>query len=105
MPDGTSAVALGALGDPTRRRLLELLRQGELSVRELTDSLPVSQPAVSQHLRVLQEARLVRARPSGTRRLYRIDMDGLDDVRGWLDQFWDDVLAAFAEHADREETQ
>jgi DNA-binding transcriptional ArsR family regulator len=99
----TAAVVLDALGDPTRRRVLELLREGERTVRELTDELPVSQPAVSQHLRVLREAGLVDVRPAGTRRLYRVDRDGLGQVRAWVDSFWDDVLAAFVEHADREE--
>jgi DNA-binding transcriptional ArsR family regulator len=94
------ALALDALGDPTRRRVLELLHGGERTVRELTDALPVSQPAVSQHLRVLREAGLVTARPEGARRIYRVDLDGLAEVRAYVDSFWDDVLTAFVRHAE-----
>lgn len=92
--------ALDVLNDPTRRHVLELLRGGEQSVRELTDNTTVTQPAVSQHLRVLREAGLVAVRPDGTRRLYRIDPDGFADVRAWVDSFWDDALAAFVNHAE-----
>ena len=92
--------ALVALHDPTRRHVLELLRGGERSVRELTDDSTVSQSAVSQHLRVLREAGLVAVRPEGTRRLYRIDLSGLEAVRLWVDSFWDDALAAFVAHAE-----
>jgi DNA-binding transcriptional ArsR family regulator len=95
------AHALDVLHDPTRRRVLELLRNGERSVGELTDQLPVSQPAVSQHLGVLKSAGLVSVRPVGTRRLYRVDPDGLSAVRAWVDSFWDDALAAFVEHAEQ----
>lgn len=93
-------LALDCIGDATRRRILTLLRDGEHSVRELTDELPVSQPAVSQHLKVLRGAGLVRHRQEGTRRLYRIDPDGWGEVRAWVDQFWDEALAAFARFAD-----
>lgn len=93
--------ALDVLHDPTRRRVLEVLRDGERSVREITDRTTVSQPAVSQHLRILREAGLVAARPDGARRLYRIDPDGLSAVRAWVDSFWDDALTAFANHANR----
>lgn len=96
------AVALDALGDPTRRAVLELLRDGERSVRELTDHTDVSQPAVSQHLRVLRDAGLVDVRPAGARRLYRIRPDGFADVRAWVDGFWDDALAAFVAHVEEE---
>jgi DNA-binding transcriptional ArsR family regulator len=96
------ARVLDALGDPTRRVVLELLRGGERSVRELTDATAVSQPAVSQHLRVLRDAGLVTVRPEGTRRFYRVDLDGLADLRAWVDGFWDDALAAFVTHADGE---
>lgn len=95
-----AAHALDALGDPSRRRILELVAGQERSVRELTDALAVTQPAVSQHLRVLREAGLVTARPEGARRLYRVDLDGLAGVRAWVDGFWDDVLTAFAEHVE-----
>lgn len=93
------ARVLDALGDPTRRTVLELLRGGELSVRALTDATTVSQPAVSQHLRVLRDAGLVTVRPAGTRRLYSVDLDGLAGLRAWVDGFWDDALAAFVAHA------
>ena len=91
------------LHDPTRRQVLELLRGGERSVRELTDDMTVSQPAVSQHLKVLREAGLVTARPEGTRRMYRIDLDGFEAVRAWVDSFWDDALAAFVTHAESDD--
>ena len=94
---------LDALGDPLRRQLLELLRAGERTVRELTDAVPVTQSAVSQHLRVLREAGLVTARAVGTRRLYRIDHDGLSAVRVYVDRFWDEVLDAFTAFAARPE--
>lgn len=94
--------ALDVLHDPTRRHVFEMLRDGERSVRELTDASAVTQPAVSQHLRVLREAGLVKVRPVGARRLYRIDPSGLDSVRAWLDSFWDEALAAFARHAESE---
>jgi DNA-binding transcriptional ArsR family regulator len=96
------ARVLDALGDPTRRAVLELLRGGERSVRELTDATAVSQPAVSQHLRVLRDAGLVTVRPQGARRLYRIDLDGLTGLRAWVDRFWDDALAALVAHAEGE---
>jgi DNA-binding transcriptional ArsR family regulator len=86
---------LDALGDPTRRSIFERLRRGARSVTELADELPVSRPAVSQHLRVLKDAGLVRERRDGTRRLYRIDPDGLGEVRDYFETFWSDVLTAF----------
>ena len=98
MTAGEEAAAFDALHDPTRRRVLELLRDGERSVRELTDRVEVSQGAVSQHLRVLREAGLVAVRPQGTRRLYRVDPDGFGAIRAWVDSFWDGALDAFVEH-------
>lgn len=95
------ARVLDALGDPTRRTVLTLLRGGERSVREITDATAVSQPAVSQHLRVLRDAGLVTVRPVGARRLYRVDLDGLAGLRAWVDRFWDDALTAFVTHAER----
>ena len=95
-----AAAALEVLHDPTRRRVLELLRDGERSVRELTDETTVTQSAVSQHLRALREAGLVAVRPDGTRRLYRVEHDGLASVRAWVDSFWDDALSAFSRHVD-----
>ena len=102
MADGVvtaGGVALDALGNPTRRRLLELLRGRELTVAGLTRELPVSQSAVSQHLAVLKGAGLVESRPSGTRRYYRVAPDGLAAVRAYVDTFWDGVLDAFVTYA------
>lgn len=92
------AVVLTALADPTRRRVLELLRTGEQPVTRLTGQMTVSQSAVSQHLKVLAEAGLVTSRPAGTRRLYSVRPDGLAPLRAYLDRFWDDVLDAFTDH-------
>ena len=88
-------IALSALADPTRRAVFERLRRGPSAVGELADELPVSRPAVSQHLKALKEAGLVADRAEGTRRVYFIDPDGLGELRRWLDQFWDEALSAF----------
>jgi DNA-binding transcriptional ArsR family regulator len=93
---------MDALGDGTRRLILERLRGGPRPVGELAAELPVSRPAVSQHLRVLKEAGLVTERRNGTRRLYRVDTDGLAEVRDYLESFWTDVLAAFEAAAEAE---
>jgi DNA-binding transcriptional ArsR family regulator len=87
--------ALTALADPTRRRVFERLRLGPQAVGAIARGMPVSRPAVSQHLKVLKEAGLVADQPEGTRRLYYIDPNGLGALRAWLDQFWDQALAAF----------
>jgi len=87
--------ALLALADPTRRRVFEELRRGPRSVGRIAARMPVSRPAVSQHLGVLKQAGLVIDRAEGTRRVYRIDPSGLAAIRDWLDQFWDVALAAF----------
>lgn len=90
--------ALEALGDPSRRAIVELLGSGPAdgrSVRELADSLPISRPAVSRHLRLLKEAGLVVEEPRGTRRLYRLHDEGLTAVRAYLDQVWGDAAARF----------
>jgi len=92
---------LSALADPTRRRVFERLKDGPHAVTEIARGLPVSRPAVSQHLKVLKEAGLVADRPEGTRRVYYIDPQGLGALRKWLDQFWDDALAAFRAEAER----
>jgi DNA-binding transcriptional ArsR family regulator len=84
-----------ALGDPTRQAIFELLADRPRAVGELAGELPVSRPAVSQHLKVLKDARLVVARPVGTRRVYQVDPDGLAALRGYLDHFWDQALAAY----------
>jgi DNA-binding transcriptional ArsR family regulator len=87
--------ALAALADPTRRRIFERLKSGPQAVGAIARRMPVSRPAVSQHLKVLKEAGLVADRPEGTRRVYYIDPDGLGALRAWLDQFWDQALSAF----------
>ena len=95
--------ALQALGDPTRRSDLVELRDGPRAVGEIAARLPVSRPAVSQHLRVLKEAGLVTERQNGTRRLYRVDPDGLAEVREYLEGFWEEALANFKAAAEQEE--
>lgn len=97
----TYAQALTALADPTRRQILERLRAGESAVGELARGLPVSRPAVSQHLRVLKEARLVAERRQGTRNLYRLDGAGIEELRAYLDGFWGEVLMAFKDAAEQ----
>ena len=84
-----------ALGDPTRRAIFERLAGRPHSVGELAAELPVSRPAVSQHLKVLKEAGLVSDRAEGTRRLYRVDPGGVGALRDYLDRFWDQALTAF----------
>src|ERR671933_218713 len=96
---------IGALGDPTRRAIFEQLRGGPRAVGEIAARLPVSRPAVSQHLRVLKEAGLVIDRQNGTRRLYRVDPDGLAELRAYLDGFWDEALARFKAEAEREQAR
>lgn len=88
--------AFDALGDPTRRAVFELLGAGPRAVGDLASKLPVSRPAVSQHLRVLKDAGLVVDRPAGTRRLYQMDREGVGAMRAYLDRFWDQALAAYA---------
>jgi DNA-binding transcriptional ArsR family regulator len=95
--------AFAALSDPTRREVFERLRSGGRSVGEIAGNLPVSRPAVSQHLKVLKDAGLVADRAEGTRRIYHIDPHGLAAVRTWLDQFWTAALAAYAEEVERAE--
>lgn len=94
--------ALAALADPTRRAIFEQLGDGPRSVGALARGLPISRPAVSQHLRQLKEAGLVTDHADGTRRIYRIDPAGLGALRQWLDRFWDDALAAFQAEAEKE---
>ena len=93
--------ALAALADPTRRRVFERLKSGPQAVGEIARGMPVSRPAVSQHLKVLKEAGLVTDRPEGTRRVYHIDPHGLGALRSWLDQFWDAALVAFQAEVER----
>jgi DNA-binding transcriptional ArsR family regulator len=89
------ANGLTALGDPTRRAIFEHLADRPQAVGELARELPVSRPAVSQHLKVLKEAGLVFDRPAGNRRIYQLDPEGVDALRAYLDQFWNRSLAAF----------
>ena len=91
----TNGHPLDALGDPTRRRIFELLRPGPRSVGQLAEGLPVSRPAVSQHLRVLEDAGLVTHRRNGTRHLYELDAAGVGVLRDWVDGFWSEALARF----------
>ncbi len=95
--------SLDALGDPTRRHIFESLRAGPRSVGQLADGLPVSRPAVSQHLRVLKEAGLVSDRKEGTRRVYRVEPGGLAGLRDYFDGFWGDALERFAAEARKEQ--
>jgi len=97
--------ALLALGDPTRLAIVERLVERPLAVVDLAKELPVSRPAVSQHLRILKDAGLVIDEPAGNRRIYRVDLDALAALRGHLDQFWEKALAAYkttAEQPDEE---
>src|ERR671937_1126224 len=99
------AAAMTALGDPTRQAILERLAGGPLAVGELAAELPVTRPAVSQHLKVLKDAGLVIDRKVGTRRLYQVDPQALADLRAYFDAYWDQALAAFRTAADTEEDE
>lgn len=98
------AVALNALADPTRRTIFERVGAAPGAVGEIAAGLPVSRPAVSQHLKVLKEAGLVTDTPDGTRRVYRLDPRGLGALRDWLDRFWGDQLGAFKDFAEQQES-
>ena len=93
--------ALAVLADPTRRKVFESLRAGPRPVNAIAAGLPVSRPAVSQHLRALKDAGLVNERSAGARRLYSIRREGLMELRDWLDGFWDDALEAFRAEAEK----
>jgi DNA-binding transcriptional ArsR family regulator len=97
----TYARVLSALGDPTRRHIFEALRGRPKTVGELAKRQPVSRPAVSQHLKVLQAAGLVSVEPQGNRRLYRVKRDGLEALREYLDGFWSDVMSAYGDEIAR----
>ena len=99
----TNTVAFSALAEPMRVAIVERLAERPMAVGELAAQLPVSRPAVSQHLKVLKEAKLVRDQAEGTRRIYSLDPAGLGPLRQWLDRFWDQALAAYAEAAERED--
>ncbi|HEY2641655.1 MAG TPA: metalloregulator ArsR/SmtB family transcription factor [Streptosporangiaceae bacterium] len=94
---------LDALGDHTRRTIFERLAGRPQAVSELAQDLPVSRPAVSQHLKVLKEAGLVIDRPDGNRRIYHVNLDGVGSLRAYLDRFWDQALAAFQSAVERDE--
>jgi len=96
--------ALSALGDATRRAVFEQLRRGPASVGEIADRMPVSRPAVSQHLKVLKDAGLVIDEADGARRVYAVDPRGLAEIRSWLDRFWDEALQAFKAEVERKLT-
>jgi DNA-binding transcriptional ArsR family regulator len=96
------ATAMDALGDATRREIMERLREGPRPAGEIAAGLPVSRPAVSQHLRVLKEAGLVTERRDGTRRIYRIEPRALADLRAYVDSFWEQALAGYRAAAEKE---
>ncbi len=91
---------LDALGDATRRAIVDQLLRGPRSVGELAESFPVSRPAISQHLRVLKEARLVTDRAVGTRRVYQINPQGFEDLRSYFERFWTDALTSFKQRVE-----
>lgn len=95
--------AFDALGDPTRRAIFRRVRKGNRSVREIADGMDVSRPAVSQHLKVLKSAGLVVVKIDGARRLYGVDLKGIEALKEWLDGFWDTTLAAFKRAAEQEQ--
>lgn len=97
--------ALAALAEPMRQAIVERLAGRPMSVGELATELPVTRPAVSQHLKILKAAKLVRDQAHGTRRIYSIDPAGLGAIRAWLDRFWDQALARYVEAAEREEPE
>jgi DNA-binding transcriptional ArsR family regulator len=99
----TYASALTALSDPTRRAVFERLRAGPASVQQIADGLPVSRPAVSQHLKALREAGLVRDEPRGSARIYSIHTPGLRALRDWIEGFWDEALDNFKTYAEKQE--
>ena len=99
----TNAAAFAALAEPMRVAIVERLAERPMAVGELAAGLPVTRPAVSQHLKVLKEAKLVRDHAEGTRRIYGLDPAGLGPMRIWLDRFWERALAAYAAAAERED--
>jgi DNA-binding transcriptional ArsR family regulator len=101
MTNALAVEGLAALGDPTRRTIFERLAERPRPVGELARELPVSRPAVSQHLKVLKDAGLVVDHAAGTRRVYRVDPEGLAALRDYLDGFWNRALVAYKEAAER----
>ena len=98
-----ASAAFAALSEPMRLEIVERLAVRPMSVGELAGGLPVSRPAVSQHLKVLKDAGLVAVEAAGTRRVYHVDPAGLGVVRQWLDRHWERALAAYVEFVEREE--
>jgi DNA-binding transcriptional ArsR family regulator len=103
MANPSLAAAFVALADPTRRAIFERVARSPASVQKLSEGFSITRPAVSQHLKVLKDARLVAARAEGARRIYRIDPRGVEIMREYLDKFWDRALAAFKEAAEADE--
>ena len=99
----TNQRSLSALADPTRRRIFESLRAGPRSVTEIAAGLPVSRPAVSQHLKVLSQAGLVEAQREGTRRIYSVRAAGVEELRTYFEEFWTTALAGLKQAAERGE--
>jgi DNA-binding transcriptional ArsR family regulator len=97
--------ALTVIADPTRQQLLHLLRDRPQAVGALAKRLPISRPAVSQHLRVLQKARLVREHREGTRHYFSLDPAGFNEIRGYVDAMWEDALKAFSAHVVAQESR
>ena len=97
----TYSLALAVLADPTRRKIFESLRAGPSAVSALAARMPVSRPAVSQHLKALKDAGLVSEHAEGARRIYALRREGLMELRNWLDSFWDEALAAFKAEAEK----
>ncbi len=93
---------LDALGDATRRAIVQRLLRGPVSVGKLAEEFPVSRPAISQHLRVLKQANLVRDEVAGTRRVYQLNPDGFESLRAYFDQFWSQALAAFQQKVEEQ---
>ena len=99
--DPTASLLFKALGDPTRRAIFEKLEKGPLSVVHIADGLTVSRSAVSQHLKILKEAQLIRLETQGTRNIYSVDQEGLRIIREYLDRFWDEALDNFKRLAEK----
>ena len=93
---------LDALGDPTRRAIVQRLLRGPISVGKLAEEFPVSRPAISQHLRVLKQASLVTDQVSGTRRVYQLNPEGFETLRSYFDQFWSIALTAFQQKVEEQ---
>ena len=98
-------MVLDALGDPTRRSILKTLRGRSRSVADIAQELPVSRPAVSQHLKVLRDGGLVAFETVGTRNLYRVDPSGMQALRDWMDEFWDTALQSYVDFAGQQPEQ